>query len=100
MKPWLLLLTALHTRPAAACPAPRTTRPTTPPDAACETVVDTALPDEDLPRGCGWFDSSHELHCGLSVQEHANPDSLVRELPLASWIELHLSGWSAPSPAV
>lgn len=96
MKPWLLLLTALLARHVAACLAP----PDTPPDTPCDTLSDTALADEDMPRGCGWFDSSHELHRGLSVQEHASPDSLVRELPLTSWIELHLSGWSAQLPAV
>jgi hypothetical protein len=55
--------------------------------------------DEARPRGCGWFDSSHDLQHGLSVREHASPDTLARELPLANWLELHLSGWRAGVPA-
>lgn len=47
------------------------------------------------PAGCGWFDSSHELCRGLVVQEHANPDTVASELPLAGWLELTLAGWSA-----
>jgi hypothetical protein len=47
----------------------------------------------ERPRGCGWFDSSHELHCGLAVTEHLSPDSVASELPLDDWLELHLSGW-------
>jgi hypothetical protein len=55
--------------------------------------------DADLPLGCGWFDSSHELQHGLLVREHATPDTLAGELPLANWLELHLSGWRGPLPA-
>jgi hypothetical protein len=51
---------------------------------------------EDGPSGCGWFDSSHELHRGLLVTEHLSPDGVAAELPLADWLELHLSGWRAP----
>jgi hypothetical protein len=54
---------------------------------------------DELPAGCGWFDSSHELQRGLLVHEHASADTLAAELPLASWLELHLSGWSAPAAA-
>jgi hypothetical protein len=49
--------------------------------------------------GCGWFDSSHELQRGLVVHEHASVDVPSAELPLASWLELHLSGWSQPAAA-
>lgn len=64
---------------------------------------DAALPaldeeDDERPRGCGWFDSSHDLQHGLSVREHATPDTLGRELPLANWLELQLSGWRAAVP--
>ncbi|MDO9072065.1 MAG: hypothetical protein Q7U73_02275 [Rubrivivax sp.] len=59
---------------------------------------ETVLPaldseDENRPRACGWFDSSHDLEHGLCVCEHASADTLARELPLASWLELQLSGW-------
>ena len=47
---------------------------------------------EQLARGCGWFDSSHALHCGLRVTEHASPDTLAEPLPLEAWLELHLAG--------
>ena len=30
--------------------------------------------------GCGWFDSSHELRCGLLVQEHATLEILGTDL--------------------
>ncbi len=61
------------------------------PDEAVLPALDAE--EEDRPRGCGWFDSSHDLQHGLSVREHASPDTLARELPLANWLELQLSGW-------
>ncbi len=54
--------------------------------------------EDDAPRACGWFDSSHDLQQGLRVQEHLSPDTLARELPLAAWLDLQLSGWRATSP--
>ena len=57
-----------------------------------------AVADEGA-RGCGWFDSSHDLLQGLRVQEHASADSLARELPLGAWLDLQLSGWRATAPA-
>jgi hypothetical protein len=44
-------------------------------------------------HGCGWFDSSHDLHAGLCVQEHAHPDAVAQHLPLADWLDMQLSGW-------
>jgi len=38
-----------------------------------------------LPRGCGWFESSHELVHGMRVIEHDGFDALSAELPLA-WL--------------
>ena len=56
-----------------------------------------AEPEGEEPvRGCGWFDSSHELRCGLQVTEHLSPDLVANELPLADWLELHLGGWRTP----
>ena len=54
--------------------------------------------EADSDHGCGWFDSSHELHCGLLVREHATPDALATELPLLGWLELHLSCAAAAGP--
>lgn len=48
---------------------------------------------DDVPRGCGWFDSSHELRRGLRVHEDLSVEALARELPLANWLDLQLSGW-------
>ena len=56
--------------------------------------------EENAPRACGWFDSSHDLQQGLCVQEHVSADSLARELPLGAWLDVQLSGWrSAPLAA-
>lgn len=54
---------------------------------------------EPRPPGCGWFDSSHELQCGLAVTEHLSADAVASELPLGDWLELHLSGWRAAGAA-
>ena len=54
---------------------------------------------DEPPPGCGWFDSSHELHTGLWVREHASPDDVANDLPLAAWLELHLAaGPAQPRP--
>ncbi len=55
----------------------------------------TAPPVEDreVLAGCGWFDSSHDLQCGLQVHEHANLATLAELLPLSHWLDLHLAGW-------
>lgn len=55
----LMLLTRLFGAPACA----RFARPDPPPAYAAETA------DEDVPRGCGWFDSSHDLLSGVVVWE-------------------------------
>lgn len=50
--------------------------------------------DEELPcRGCGWFDSSHELQTGLLVTEHDHDATVAATLPLATWLNLHLADW-------
>jgi len=54
-------------------------------------------PEEETPRGCGWFNSSHDLQSGLWVREHISPAELAGELPLGPWIDLHLAGWQ-PQP--
>jgi hypothetical protein len=77
-------------------PAPRRRRTAVPSwfgsDAAPEEQ--TELP----PRGCGWFDSSHELRAGLVVTEHASPDQVAEQMPLDDWLHLHLGGWRAGAP--
>lgn len=56
----------------AGLPHPATT-------AAAERQLD------DLPRGCGWFDSSFELRRGLAVIEHEVFD-------LSVTLDLHAAG--------
>jgi len=57
---------------------------------ACPVPPAPADPEAQA-GGCGWFDSSHELQHGLWVREHASPDAVANDLPLASWLELHLA---------
>jgi hypothetical protein len=57
------------------------------------------LPDDEQPRGCGWFDSSHELKAGLDVMEHASADAVASQMPLADWLAMHLAGWQADAAA-
>jgi hypothetical protein len=78
----ILTFLRILTRYPASAPPPLWS----PPDMA-------ELPEEAVPAGCGWFDSSHELNRGLLVREHATPETLAGELPLVNWLELHLSGW-------
>ena len=42
-------------------------RPAPPPPVGPAHTVPPA--DDDIPRGCGWFDSSHELLSGVVVWE-------------------------------
>lgn len=58
-------------------------------DELAELVLEPDAAD-DRPLGCGWFDSSHELHCGLVITEHASPDAVASALSLSDWLGLHL----------
>lgn len=76
------LLTRLWTRlaPAAGESVQRAT-----PAVACH--------DSGLPcMGCGWFDSSHELHTGLLVSEY-DDEVAAAVLPLATWLDEQLADW-------
>ena len=37
--------------------------------------------------GCGLFDSSHELHCGLLVTDHVSQERVTKEMTLGWWID-------------
>jgi hypothetical protein len=76
---------ALRTLHLAGCNRPRR--------AARRSACPEPTTEDQGVTGCGWFDSSHELSCGLLVTEHASPDAVAPDLPLGGWIELHLSGW-------
>lgn len=58
-------------------------------DAVC--AEPEAAPDEPA-SGCGWFDSSHELHAGLQVTEHLSPERVANEVPLGWWLDWQLAG--------
>jgi len=60
---------------------------------------DTGDHEDEPPRGCGWFDSSHELTRGLCVRELAEPAVLARELPLPAWIDWQLAACTATHSA-
>ena len=51
--------------------------------------------DEHTAPGCGWYDSSHELHQGLVVLEHSAAEGLGAELPVTVWLKLALHDASA-----
>jgi hypothetical protein len=96
----LKLLTCLMKPPPPRAPRPTWREVARLDLAATADDVDEANPPEPAPSpGCGWFDSSHELQCGLAVTEHLSADAVAGELPLADWLELHLSGWRAPGAA-
>ena len=60
-----------------------------------------AEPLDDALPGCGWFDSSHELHAGLQVTEHLTPEPVANEVPPGWWLDwLARSGPSAPAQRV
>ncbi len=77
----------------------RPPRPPAAPPAVGNDAAEAAEPAEEPLRGCGWFDSSHELQCGLRVTEHASADAVAGELPLSDWLHLHLGGWREPCAA-
>jgi hypothetical protein len=99
-----LLPMSIMTRSAAPAPgarARRGTRGATPaPTATVPAPVRTpvAAPaaepadEPDTPTPCGWFDSSHELRCGLVVTELEQPEAVARVVPLSWWLQWQLQG--------
>ncbi len=47
---------------------------------------DIEQPQVETYEGCGWFDSSHELHRGLEVVEHRDGALFAEGLPLPVWL--------------
>ena len=76
-------LLALLRRPE---PGPRVVRLPPMPVATQRTVHAAAA------GACGWFDSSHDLRCGLVVRETLHPEALATELPVDDWRALHPLG--------
>lgn len=70
--------------------------PLTAPPLRATRPATSALEDDERPSGCGWFDSSHELHSGLCVSVHESPDELVRLAPLRWWLQWKLEGVLPP----
>lgn len=56
-------------------------------DAVC---AEAEAPPDEPACGCGWFESSFELHSGLQVTEHLSPEPVVNELPLGWWLDWQL----------
>jgi hypothetical protein len=56
-----------------------------------DEATPAAAEDEAPPRGCGWFESSHELGHGLMVTEHDSPDRVAQALPLEVWLDVWLA---------
>lgn len=76
------------TLPWQRAPAPRRKARAQAPEwvnASSLAAAPPAPPDE--VAGCGWFDSSHALHSGLSVTEHATPERVANEVPLGWWLD-------------
>lgn len=69
-------------------PSRRCTRPSQPEWVNANALqAAAATAPEDADPGCGWFDSSHALHSGLSVTEHLTPDRVANEVPLGWWLD-------------
>ena len=65
----------------------RRVRRATPPDWVLASDAPATPPPEESVRGCGWFDSSHDLHSGLLITEHATPERVANEVPLGWWLD-------------
>ena len=61
-----------------------------------ELLRPLGAPDDDELRRCGWFDSTYELHCGLSVTEHVAAEAVAALVPLSWWLQWELEA-AAPS---
>jgi hypothetical protein len=59
---------------------------------ACVAEPPAAPADDGAPRGCGWFDSSHDLNAGLQVTEHLSPQALADAVPLGWWLDWQTAG--------
>jgi hypothetical protein len=59
---------------------------------ACVAEPAAAPADDGSPRGCGWFDSSHELNAGLQVTEHLTPQEVADAVPLGWWLDWQIAG--------
>jgi hypothetical protein len=77
-------------RHAPARPLPRVVTP----DWVNGGIEPSAEQLDEVLLGCGWFDSSHELHSGLQVTEHLTPERVANEVPLGWWLD-----WQAGAPA-
>lgn len=72
-------------RPAAARRPPRAAWvPSELPDLEQDT-------DDSPAKGCGWFDSSHELRQGLAVREGFDAEAAA-SMPVRDWIDWQLRG--------
>jgi hypothetical protein len=61
-EPPMQLISLWFKRPRHSAAARHLARPAKPPELP-------VLEEDELPLGCGWFDSSHELRAGLVIVE-------------------------------
>lgn len=53
---------------------------------------------DEVLLGCGWFDSSHELHTGLQVTEYLTPERVANDVPLGWWLDWQAGGAGSSTP--
>lgn len=90
---------AAGTVAAAAVARPTVPRPTVSPQPVAGAMALLADEEDVPPRGCGWFESSHELGLGLQVTEHVDLDRTAGSLPLDIWLAWQLAGFRANASA-
>jgi len=61
-----------------------------PPARPRRTPPSAAEPDDAPPRGCAWFDSSHELGQGVLVSVHEESAELAQLVPVRWWLQWEL----------
>ena len=82
----LTLLPLPARRATANAPAdPRRPAPEPPKAPTAPTAT-----DDEPPRACGWFDSSHELQHGLQLTVHDGSAELATLVPLGWWLQWEL----------
>jgi hypothetical protein len=81
-------------RHAPARPLPRVVAP----DWVNGGIEPSAEQLDEVLLGCGWFDSSHELHSGLQVTEHLTPERVANEVPLGWWLDWQAGGAGPSAP--
>lgn len=59
----------------------------------------SGTPEDPIAAGCGWFDSSQDLHQGLNVVELDLPQAALAQVPLHWWVRWELDRVVSPPVA-